>query len=292
MLDTSLNTIVQMVDNGLGATMLPEMAIRAGILDHTGISARPLDAENASRRIALIWRRASPREKDFRLLARSLAEAALTQRFSARTVYHGLGAFMRSAFPGLALLALAATAALGQVTGPAQPGPFATRTPAAPLPFVAPPAPIANNVAGYPAATASLSTLSAGLRATSLGATLSGAGPFTLFAPTDAAFARLAPGSVNTLLRPENKPSLAKLIGYHVVAGRITLADIKQAIASGGGFVRLTTIEGDPLTLSLINNALLITDVNGNKSYVEQPDVIKVNGVVHVVNGVLIPRLG
>jgi len=75
MMGTSLHTIVQMVDNGLGLTMLPEMAIKAGILDNTGIAARPLDAEHATRRIALIWRRASPREKDFRLLAQVLAAA-------------------------------------------------------------------------------------------------------------------------------------------------------------------------------------------------------------------------
>ncbi|WP_343525103.1 hydrogen peroxide-inducible genes activator [Sphingomonas sp.] len=76
MLGTSLHTIVQMVDNGLGMTMLPEMALRSGILDNTNITARPLDAENAMRKIALVWRRASPREKDFRLLAQVLAEAA------------------------------------------------------------------------------------------------------------------------------------------------------------------------------------------------------------------------
>jgi LysR family hydrogen peroxide-inducible transcriptional activator len=75
MLGTSLHTIVQMVDNGLGMTMLPEMALKAGILDHTDIVARPLDAENAVRRIALVWRRASPREKDFQLLAEALAQA-------------------------------------------------------------------------------------------------------------------------------------------------------------------------------------------------------------------------
>ncbi|EZP51769.1 MULTISPECIES: hydrogen peroxide-inducible genes activator [Sphingomonas] len=75
MLGTSLHTIVQMVDNGLGMTMLPEMALKAGILDHTNIVARPLDADNAVRRIALVWRRASPREKDFQLLAAALAEA-------------------------------------------------------------------------------------------------------------------------------------------------------------------------------------------------------------------------
>ena len=75
MLGTSLHTIVQMVDNGLGMTMLPEMALKAGILDHTNIIARPLEAANAVRRIALVWRRASPREKDFQLLAEALAEA-------------------------------------------------------------------------------------------------------------------------------------------------------------------------------------------------------------------------
>lgn len=75
MLGTSLHTIVQMVDNGLGVTMLPEMALKAGILDHTGLTARPLDAPNPARRIALVWRRASPREKDFHLLAEVLAEA-------------------------------------------------------------------------------------------------------------------------------------------------------------------------------------------------------------------------
>jgi LysR family hydrogen peroxide-inducible transcriptional activator len=75
MLGTSLHTIVQMVDNGLGVTMLPEMALKAGILDHTGLTARPLEAESPSRSIALVWRRASPREKDFRLLAEVLAEA-------------------------------------------------------------------------------------------------------------------------------------------------------------------------------------------------------------------------
>ena len=75
MLGTSLHTIVQMVDNGLGMTMLPEMALKAGILEHTNIIARPLDADNAVRRIALVWRRASPREKDFQLLAEALAQA-------------------------------------------------------------------------------------------------------------------------------------------------------------------------------------------------------------------------
>lgn len=76
MMGTSLHTIVQMIDNGLGLTMLPEMALKAGILDHTGLVSRPLDAANPARKIALVWRRGSPREKDFQLLATALAEPA------------------------------------------------------------------------------------------------------------------------------------------------------------------------------------------------------------------------
>lgn len=76
MLGTSLHTMVQMVDNGLGVTMLPQMAVDAGILDHTHVTARPLEADNAARHIALVWRKASPRERDFRLLAKVLADAA------------------------------------------------------------------------------------------------------------------------------------------------------------------------------------------------------------------------
>ena len=82
MLGTSLHTIVQMVDNGLGITMLPEMALKAGILDNTNITARPRDEINAVRKIALVWRRASPREKDFRLMAKALADVQYTRFFS------------------------------------------------------------------------------------------------------------------------------------------------------------------------------------------------------------------
>jgi len=75
MMGTSLHTLVQMVDNGLGMTMLPEMALQAGILDHTNVIARPLDAQHPSRRIALVWRNGSPREKEFRLFAHALQKA-------------------------------------------------------------------------------------------------------------------------------------------------------------------------------------------------------------------------
>ena len=146
---------------------------------------------------------------------------------------------------------------------------------------------IAVNIAKAP----NLTTLVKAVGAAGLTETLAGPGPFTLFAPTNAAFGRLAPGTVETLLKPENKPSLVKLIDYFVVAGRITAADLRQRIAAGGGTATLTTIEGDPITVTLTQNIITLTDVNGNKSYVQADDIAQSNGIVHVVNGVLIPNL-
>ncbi|TPG18594.1 fasciclin domain-containing protein [Sphingomonas koreensis] len=136
-----------------------------------------------------------------------------------------------------------------------------------------------------------LTTLVKAIQASDLAATLSGPGPYTVFAPTNAAFDRLAPGTVETLLKPENKASLIKLLSYHVVAGVMSGAQLRARIAAGGGTTTLTTLEGDTLTATLTGAAVTLTDVNGNKSYVETADVRQSNGVVHVVNGVLIPRL-
>ena len=136
-----------------------------------------------------------------------------------------------------------------------------------------------------------LSTLVAAVKAAGLVQTLSGPGPFTVFAPTNDAFSRLAPGTVDTLLKPANKASLVKVLTYHVVPGTITSAQLKQQIAAGGGTARLTTVEGEPLMATLANNVILLTDVNGNKSYIETADVRQSNGMVHVVNGVVIPKL-
>jgi uncharacterized surface protein with fasciclin (FAS1) repeats len=136
-----------------------------------------------------------------------------------------------------------------------------------------------------------LSTLVAAVKAADLAATLSGPGPFTVFAPTNEAFARLAPGMVDTLLKPENKTSLVKVLSYHIVPGAITADDLRQRIAAGGGSATLTTVEGDPITATLVGAIIALTDVNGNKSYVETADVRQSNGVVHVVNGVIVPKL-
>ncbi len=136
-----------------------------------------------------------------------------------------------------------------------------------------------------------LSTLVAAVKAADLVGTLSGPGPFTVFAPTNDAFGRLAPGMVDTLLKPENKASLTKVLTYHVVPGVITAEDLRQRITAGGGTATLTTVEGDPITATLVGAVIALTDVNGNKSYVETADVRQSNGVVHVVNGVIVPKL-
>lgn len=137
-----------------------------------------------------------------------------------------------------------------------------------------------------------LSTLVAAVQAAGLVPTLSGPGPFTVFAPTNEAFGRLAPGTVDTLLKPENKATLVKVLTYHVVPGTVTSAQLKQRITAGGGTARLTTVEGEPLTATLTGNVIQLTDVNGNKSYIETADVRQSNGMVHVVNGVVLPKLG
>lgn len=148
--------------------------------------------------------------------------------------------------------------------------------------------PIAANASVAP----NLTTLVSAVKAAGLVETLSGPGPFTVFAPTNDAFTRLAPGALTTLLKPENKATLKKVLTYHVVPGTVTLADLQAQAKAGGGKVTLTTVEGEPLIVEFTGAAAQLTDVNGNKSYIETPDVRQSNGVVHVVNGVVLPKLG
>jgi uncharacterized surface protein with fasciclin (FAS1) repeats len=147
---------------------------------------------------------------------------------------------------------------------------------------------IAANVAKAP----NLTTLVRLLHAAGLDATLAGAGPYTLLAATNDAFGRLQPGTVDTLLKPENKASLVRLLGYAVIDGRITTADLRARIAAGGGSATLATSGGDPLTVTLTGTVLTLTDSHGNRSYIQTGDVPQGNGLIQVVNGVLIPDLG
>lgn len=138
--------------------------------------------------------------------------------------------------------------------------------------------------------TPELSTLASAVQAAGLVETLKGPGPFTVFAPTNNAFGRLAPGTVDTLLKPENKALLTDLLTYHVIAGEFDAAKLVEQMKANNNTAQLTTVEGQPITATLENNAVILTDANGNKSYVTQYDVKQANGVVHIVNGVLIPK--
>jgi uncharacterized surface protein with fasciclin (FAS1) repeats len=133
-------------------------------------------------------------------------------------------------------------------------------------------------------------TLVAAVKAAGLVDTLEGPGPFTVFAPTNAAFDKLPPGTVATLLKPENKAMLVKILTYHVVSGRYTAMDLMKMIKDGGGVATLTTVEGEPLTVTLKGHDLLIHDVKGDVAHVTIGDVIQSNGVIHVINTVLMPN--
>lgn len=132
-------------------------------------------------------------------------------------------------------------------------------------------------------------TLVAAVKAADLVQTLEGPGPFTVFAPTNAAFDRLPPGTVAMLLRPENKGALVKVLTYHVVAGKLTVSRLKSAIKAGGGSATLTTVEGEPLTVTLYDDHIRLTDAKGGVATVTVENVFQSNGLIQVVDGVLTP---
>jgi uncharacterized surface protein with fasciclin (FAS1) repeats len=129
----------------------------------------------------------------------------------------------------------------------------------------------------------------AAVRAAGLVETLEGPGPYTVFAPTDEAFAKLPPGTVAQLVSPQKKATLVRLLTYHVVPGRMTAARIRSAIKAGGGTATLTTIEGEPLVASLYDDRIVLTDVKGGRSTITIGNVIQSNGLIHVVDSVLMP---
>ena len=132
-------------------------------------------------------------------------------------------------------------------------------------------------------------TLVAAVKAAGLVDTLSSAGPFTVFAPTNAAFAKLPAGTVDTLLKPESKATLTAVLTYHVVAGKLSAADVLAAIKAGGGKAVLTTVQGGKITASLMGKTVMITDAKGGMSHVTIADVNQSNGVIHVVDAVMLP---
>jgi uncharacterized surface protein with fasciclin (FAS1) repeats len=133
-------------------------------------------------------------------------------------------------------------------------------------------------------------TLVAAVKAADLVATLKSKGPFTVFAPTNDAFAKLPAGTVETLLKPENKAKLAGVLTYHVIAGNLMAADVVAAIKKGNGKAVVTTVNGGKLTITLMGDKVMITDANGNSAHVVAADLKGSNGVVHVIDSVLLPK--
>lgn len=133
-------------------------------------------------------------------------------------------------------------------------------------------------------------TLVAAVKAAGLVETLQGKGPFTVFAPTNAAFDKLPKGTVETLLKPENKKMLQTILTYHVVAGKMNASDIAAAIKKAGGKATLKTVSGGTLTAWMKGSALYITDENGKSAKVTIADVNQSNGVIHVIDEVVTPK--
>lgn len=133
-------------------------------------------------------------------------------------------------------------------------------------------------------------TLVAAVKAAGLVDTLKGAGPFTVFAPTNEAFAALPAGTVETLLKPENKAMLSNILTYHVVAGKMDAAALTKAIAAGKGMASLKTVEGGTLTAKASGGKVMVTDEKGGTATVTIADVYQSNGVIHVVDKVLLPK--
>ena len=132
-------------------------------------------------------------------------------------------------------------------------------------------------------------TLVAALKAAGLVDTLASGGPFTVFAPTDAAFTKLPAGTVDTLLQPANRDKLRSVLTYHVVPGRMTAGQLVKLIQDNGGKAKLTTVQGGTLTASLSGSSVLITDAAGGTAKVTAADLMQSNGVIHVTDAVSLP---
>ena len=200
----------------------------------------------------------------------------------------------RRLLAALPLVALIGLGACGR--GADQKAAPATPSTAAPAPAEAPMMPDqamapTRTILDNAAATPSLSSLVAAVRASGLATTLAGPGPYTLFAPSNEAFGRLAPGVQEQLLQPANRDSLVRLLRFHMLPGTVGVAELQRRIAAGGGTATIMTVQGEPLTVTMTQSVITLTDAGGNKSYIEAGDLAQANGVIHIVNGVLVPKL-
>ena len=178
---------------------------------------------------------------------------------------------------GAALLALALAGCVGAPT---------------PAP-VAPPAvilaPEQRTLAQEVQATPALASFAAQLRASG-SARLSAPAPVTVFAADEAAYARLAPGVAAALLQAENRALLTRFVDYHLVEGALDAAELRRRVAAGGGRATLPTLAGEPVTVTLTGDVLTLTDADGDRAYLTAAPVVRPNGVLHIVNGVIAPR--
>jgi uncharacterized surface protein with fasciclin (FAS1) repeats len=133
-------------------------------------------------------------------------------------------------------------------------------------------------------------TLVAAVKAAGLVDTLNSSGPFTVFGPTDDAFAKLPAGTVDTLVKPENKDTLTKILTYHVVAGRVSSKQLEAMIKKGGGKATLKTVQGEDLTATMSGGNIILTDAKGGTATITTADVFQSNGVIHVIDTVLMPN--
>ncbi len=147
-----------------------------------------------------------------------------------------------------------------------------------------------NDIVANAAASKDHTTLVAAVKAAGLVETLQGKGPFTVFAPTNQAFDKLPAGTVDNLLKPENKAKLVSILTYHVVAGKFTAKQVIELIKKGGGKAEIKTVQGGILTASMNEGKVTLTDENGGTSTVTTPNVLCSNGVIHIVDAVVMPK--
>ena len=145
-------------------------------------------------------------------------------------------------------------------------------------------------IVGVAASNEAFSMLVAAVKAAELVETLNSAGPFTVFAPTNDAFGKLPAGTVETLLKPENKGTLTSILTYHVIAGKFMAGDVVKAIKDSNNAFKVKTVQGGTLTLSIKGESVMITDAKGNTSKITATDVNASNGVIHVIDTVVLPE--
>ena len=176
------------------------------------------------------------------------------------------------------ILTLATAAGLSALSIPAAAGDMSKPAKAA-----------AGNIVGAAASSPDHKTLVAAVKAAGLVSTLASGGPFTVFAPTDAAFARLPAGTVDTLLQPANRDQLTAVLTYHVVPGRVTAAELIAMINAGGGSAALKSVQGGTLTATVDGGKVVITDAKGGAAIVTKADLVQTNGVIHITDAVSLP---